>query len=71
MINVLYENCFARGEKNCKILSEFLCQKKGKCSFYKSKQQYHEDLKKYPLIDYKLHCDMGEIKSIDEDKMKG
>lgn len=68
---MLYENCFARRENKCKILKEFVCQKNGKCSFYKSRQQYNEELKKYPPIDYKLYCEIGEIKYIDTVMMKG
>ena len=70
-MNMPCEDCFARGIKSCKILTEFVCRKRGKCSFYKSKQQYYGDLRKYPPIDYKLYCDTGEIKYIDIDKTKG
>lgn len=36
----MYENCFAyRNEKGCVALNEMLCKTKGKCSFYKPKNQ--------------------------------
>lgn len=47
----LYEDCFARVGRQCGILKETLC-KTGKCSFYKSKQQYEADKEKYPKVDY-------------------
>ena len=43
-------NCFARVDFRCGVLKETLC-KKGLCPFYKSKQQYKEDIEKYPHRD--------------------
>ena len=63
-------DCFARGPKSCRILTELVCFKKGKCSFYKTNKQFREDLKKYPAIDYKLYHETGEVKYIDIDKRK-
>lgn len=40
-------DCFARVENHCGVLKEMLC-KKGKCSFYKSKEQYAEEQLIYP-----------------------
>lgn len=45
----MYENCFARIGNKCGVLKEELCDK-GKCPFYKTKEQYAADLKKYPPI---------------------
>lgn len=42
-------DCFAfRGPRNkhCSVLNELVCQKQ-KCSFYKTCEQYKNDLKKY------------------------
>lgn len=46
----MYEDCFARVDFRCGVLKETLC-KKGSCPFYKSKQQYKEDIEKYPHRD--------------------
>ena len=43
----MYDDCFARVDFRCGVLKETLC-KKGSCPFYKSKQQYKEDIEKYP-----------------------
>jgi len=69
--NLPCEDCFARGIKSCKILSEFVCRRRGKCSFYKTRKQFEDDLKKYPVIDYKLYWDTGEVKYISIDEMRG
>lgn len=44
-------DCFAYNEKlkTCSVLSEMVCKKR-KCSFYKTEQQYKDDLKKYGEI---------------------
>lgn len=46
-------DCFAYGEKSCAILTTKLCITR-KCGFYKTHQQFVNDLDKYPKIDYKL-----------------
>ena len=47
----MYEDCFAKSGIKCGVLKEMLCQT-GKCSFYKTAQQYEEEKEKYPIIDY-------------------
>ncbi len=64
------EDCFARGIRSCRVLNELICLKKAKCSFYKTKRQHEEDLKRYPVIDYSLYHETGEVKYIDTDKRK-
>lgn len=39
-------NCFAYHPKQCRVLTEMLCKKK-KCPFFKTHQQYVDDLIKY------------------------
>ena len=36
--------------KRCDALKELDCAKLGKCKFYKSEEQYEEELKKYPWV---------------------
>lgn len=43
----------------CRVLTEKLCYK-GSCSFYKTKTEYKEGLKKYPPIDYAHFKDTKE-----------
>ena len=50
-----YKNCFAydkrfMGKNGCRILKEMFCKTKGKCSFYKSTEQYLKDLRKYEAL---------------------
>lgn len=40
-------DCFAYRPKYCTILTEMICKTR-KCSFYKTKEQFEEGLKKYP-----------------------
>lgn len=39
-----------RSYRSCLILSEMFCATRGKCKFYKTEEQFEEDLKKYPWI---------------------
>ena len=64
------DNCFAKGPRSCKILTDLVCFRTGKCPFYKSKEEHRKDLKKYPPIDYKLYYNTGEIKYVDAEKEK-
>lgn len=50
-----YENCFAYPEikmndNGCKALNTMDCKNKGKCKFYKSKEQYNKDKEIYDFI---------------------
>lgn len=52
-----YENCFAYKKEctvwevtECTALTEMLCKTKGKCKFYKSKEQYWKDRQIYNYI---------------------
>lgn len=50
-----FSNCFAypdaaKEKKECSVLKEFLCQTRHKCPFYKTKQQYENDIKKYGSV---------------------
>lgn len=47
-----YEKCksLSSGELFCGILQEDLCKKNGKCSFFKTRKQFDEDLEKYNKI---------------------
>lgn len=40
-------NCFAYKKNRCTALIEMICKTR-KCSFFKTRRQYVEDLKKYP-----------------------
>lgn len=41
-------DCFAYKHNRCIVLTEMICKTK-KCAFYKTHQQFADDLKKYPL----------------------
>lgn len=42
------KDCFGyKTSSYCSVLTEMVCRKKGKCSFYKTKQEFEEDLIKY------------------------
>lgn len=47
-------SCFAYHPKQCRVLTEMLCKKK-KCPFFKTREQFIEDLKKYPPPEH-LRC---------------
>ena len=42
-------DCFAYKAKYCAVLTEMICKSR-KCTFYKTKEQFDEELKKYPPI---------------------
>lgn len=53
--NESYESCFAYPEaktydSGCTILTEMLCKTKGKCNFFKTKEQYEKDKANYDFI---------------------
>ena len=54
-------DCFAFSKHYslCRILKKRYCDNE-ECSFYKTKKQYSEDLKKYPPYDYKHYNATGE-----------
>ena len=45
-----FTDCFAYGKHktndgaSCSVLTEDLCKKKGKCSFYKTEKQFYDDM---------------------------
>ena len=41
------KDCFAYSPRQCRILIQKICEHRA-CGFYKTQQQYREDLKKYP-----------------------
>lgn len=47
-----FNKCFANGgeECNCEILTEKLCKTKGRCKFFKTKEQYEKDKADYDFI---------------------
>ncbi len=48
LVHNMNEDCFAYVSKfRCGILTDMLC-KKGKCSFYQTKEHFIEGAKKYP-----------------------
>lgn len=49
----LAHDCFGnvKGKKDCQILTENVCLY-GKCSFYKTKEQFEADRKKYGISKY-------------------
>ena len=44
------KDCFAFNSRNCRALTEMMC-KNGRCSFYKTRRQFEDDLKKYPPLE--------------------
>lgn len=51
MMDKKYYDCFANPGGNefrekCVILREKLCETRGKCPFYKTKQQFDDDMKR-------------------------
>ncbi len=47
-------DCFAYKTNRCIVLTEMICKTK-KCSFYKMKQQFVDNLNKYPPSDDMKH----------------
>jgi hypothetical protein len=46
-----FRKCFANaGENSCEALSEKLCVTKGKCNFFKTREQFETDREKYDFI---------------------
>ena len=45
-----YKDCFAYRDRDC-CLTERVCDRRG-CTFYKTKEEHDERLKKYPPFDY-------------------
>lgn len=37
------EDCFGYKKGKCNILTELVCKNGGKCSFYKTKEQFRKD----------------------------
>ena len=48
----MYDDCFAK-KPMCSLLSYVFCEKGKECPFYKSQEQFDEDLKQYPELDNK------------------
>ena len=46
-----YKDCFAYRDRDCCILTERVCDRR-RCTFYKTKEEHDERLKKYPPFDY-------------------
>ena len=44
----LCTDCFAYKHNRCIVLTEMVCKTK-RCTFYKTRKQFEDDLKKYPL----------------------
>ena len=43
---VMNKDCFAYKYNNCSILTEKLCENGGKCSFYKTQEQFKLDVER-------------------------
>ena len=43
------KTCFAYKNGECSVLMNMFCAA-GRCSFFKTREQYRDDLKKYPPI---------------------
>ena len=56
---MIHNDCFAFCSKQCKILTEQICKDK-ECSFFKTRKEMKADLKKYPLVDYRIYKETGQ-----------
>jgi len=45
-------DCFGYKMRDCTVLDDLYCVKDGKCSFYKTKEQYKSDRLKYEGLAY-------------------
>lgn len=52
---MIRRDCFAFKDEKCCVLLDLFCAA-GKCSFYKTQEEYDEGLRKYPPIRLPKHC---------------